>query len=155
MSIFKKACYMLLSWFWYPEHSSIMKMLEGLAFFRMCGKWHACLYGRGFTLRMDHQALMTHLATKGSGHWPQCLPHWANQLVKWKLLSPLPKHGIRQKSTCPFSLLQHKHKGVLKKQIFSMFTESVMEICHLWHFARQYVCSVLGNVLRQHFCLFH
>ena len=41
------------------------------------------LYGREFTLRTDHQAFTTLLATSGTGHKPLRLHHWADRLQQY------------------------------------------------------------------------
>lgn len=43
---------------------------EALACLWACERWHNYLWGRRFTLQTDHQALVTLLATRGTGHRP-------------------------------------------------------------------------------------
>ena len=42
------------------------------------------LYGRKFTLRTDHQALTTLLATSGSGHRPLQIYRWPDHLFQYE-----------------------------------------------------------------------
>lgn len=55
---------------------------EGLACIWACERWHLYLYGRSFTLRMDHQALTTLLSASGTGHRPLKLHRWSDRL-RW------------------------------------------------------------------------
>ena len=56
---------------------------EALACLWACERWHMYLYGRAFTLRTDHQALTTLLATSGIGHKPLRLHRWADCLQQY------------------------------------------------------------------------
>ena len=56
---------------------------EALACLWACERWHMYLYGRAFTLRTDHQALTTLLATSGTGHKPLRLHRWADRLQQY------------------------------------------------------------------------
>lgn len=56
---------------------------EALACLWACERWHMYLYGRTFTLRTDHQALTTLLATSGTGHKPLRLHRWADRLQQY------------------------------------------------------------------------
>lgn len=56
---------------------------EALACLCACERWHLYLYGRDFTLRTDHQALTTLLATSGTGHRPLRLHRWADRLLQY------------------------------------------------------------------------
>lgn len=56
---------------------------EALACLWACERWHLYLYGRAFTLRTDHQALTTLLATSGTGHKPLRLHRWADRLQQY------------------------------------------------------------------------
>ena len=56
---------------------------EALACLWACECWHMYLYGRAFTLRTDHQALTTLLATSGTGHKPLRLHRWADRLQQY------------------------------------------------------------------------
>ena len=57
---------------------------ESLAFMWACEYWHIFLFGRAFTLRTDHQALTTLLATTGSGHRPLRIYRWSDRLHQYK-----------------------------------------------------------------------
>ncbi len=56
---------------------------EALACVWACERWHLYLYGRHFTLRTDHHALMTLLATLGTGHKPLRLHRWYDRLRQY------------------------------------------------------------------------
>jgi len=56
---------------------------EALVCLWACERWHMYLYRCAFTLRTDHQALTTLLATSGTGHKPLCLHRWANRLQQY------------------------------------------------------------------------
>ena len=56
---------------------------EALACIYACEHWHVYLYGRKFTLRPDHQALRTLLATSGSGHRPLQIYRWSDHLYQY------------------------------------------------------------------------
>ncbi len=57
---------------------------ESLACVWACEHWHIFLFGRAFTLRTDHQALTTLLATTGSGHRPLRIYRWSDRLHQYK-----------------------------------------------------------------------
>ncbi|XP_064482545.1 uncharacterized protein K02A2.6-like [Ornithodoros turicata] len=54
---------------------------EALACMWACEHWHVYLWGRPFTLRTDHQALVTLLGTQGSGHRPLRISRWSARLL--------------------------------------------------------------------------
>ncbi len=56
---------------------------EALACIWACERWHLYLYGRHFTLRMDHHTLVTLLATSGRGHKPLRLHRWYDRLRQY------------------------------------------------------------------------
>ena len=56
---------------------------EALVCLWACEHWHMYLYRRAFTLRTDHQALTTLLATSGTGHKPLRLHRWADRLQQY------------------------------------------------------------------------
>ena len=56
---------------------------EALACIFACEHWHIYLFGRKFTLRTDHQALTTLLATSGSGHKPLRIYRWSDRLHQY------------------------------------------------------------------------
>uniref|UniRef100_UPI00398F34DC PC3-like endoprotease variant B n=1 Tax=Pristiophorus japonicus TaxID=55135 RepID=UPI00398F34DC len=51
---------------------------EAIACIYACERWHIYLYGRKFTLYMDHQALTMLLARTGSGHRPIRISRWSD-----------------------------------------------------------------------------
>ncbi|KAJ7991327.1 hypothetical protein DPEC_G00296170 [Dallia pectoralis] len=56
---------------------------EALACIWACERWHLYLYGRSFTLRMDHQALTALMSTSGGGHRPLRLYRWSDRLQQY------------------------------------------------------------------------
>ena len=54
------------------------------------------LLGRTFTLRTDHQALTTLLATAGSGHRPLRLHRWAEKLHRYDFVVECIQTGEEQ-----------------------------------------------------------
>lgn len=56
---------------------------EALACIWATERWHLFLYGRRFTLRTDHQALITLLSASGSGHKPLRLHRWCERLRQY------------------------------------------------------------------------
>lgn len=54
---------------------------EALACLFACEHWHVYLWGRQFTLRTDHQALVTLLSSKGPGHRPLRITRWSARLL--------------------------------------------------------------------------
>ncbi|XP_041360993.1 uncharacterized protein K02A2.6-like [Gigantopelta aegis] len=56
---------------------------EALACVWAVEKWHTYLWGRRFTLRTDHQALVTLLSSKGTGHKPMRIARWAMRLLHY------------------------------------------------------------------------
>ncbi|ROL50856.1 Retrovirus-related Pol polyprotein from transposon opus [Anabarilius grahami] len=56
---------------------------EALSCLCACERWHLYLYGRHFTLRTDHHALVTLLATSGAGHRPLSLHRWYDRLRQY------------------------------------------------------------------------
>ena len=48
-----------------------------------CEHWHVYLCGRKFTLRTDHQALTSFLATSGFGHRPLRIYKWSDRLHQY------------------------------------------------------------------------
>ena len=65
---------------------------ESLACVWACEHWHLFLFGREFTLKTDHQALTTLLATNGSGHKPLRIYRWSDRLHQYHF-HPLYKPG--------------------------------------------------------------
>lgn len=81
---------------------------EALACLWACEHWHVYLWGRHFTLRTDHQALVTLLGSHGTGHRPLRISRWSARLLYYSFsieykkgaenyvadaLSRLPLHG--------------------------------------------------------------
>ncbi|KAL0194770.1 hypothetical protein M9458_008342, partial [Cirrhinus mrigala] len=56
---------------------------EALACVWSCERWHLYLYGRPFTLRTDHHALVALLATSDTGHRPLRLHRWYDRLRQY------------------------------------------------------------------------
>lgn len=56
---------------------------EALACVWACERWHTYLSGRRFTLRMDHQALVSLLSSQGSGRRPLRIAHWSEHLMRY------------------------------------------------------------------------
>lgn len=56
---------------------------EALACLWACEKWHIYLWGRHFTLRTDHQALVSLLSTGGAGRRPLRITRWSHRLLKY------------------------------------------------------------------------
>ncbi len=56
---------------------------EALGCVYACEHWHVYLFGRKFTLRTDHQALTTLLATSGTGHRPLRIYRWSDRLYQY------------------------------------------------------------------------
>ncbi|PIK54155.1 hypothetical protein BSL78_08940 [Apostichopus japonicus] len=56
---------------------------EALACVWACNKWFTYLWGRHFTLRTDHQALVTLLNTSGTGRQPMRIARWSAQLLQF------------------------------------------------------------------------
>ncbi|XP_064470125.1 uncharacterized protein K02A2.6-like [Ornithodoros turicata] len=54
---------------------------EALACLWACERWHVYLWGRPFTLRTDHQALVTLLGAQGTGHRPLRISRWSARLL--------------------------------------------------------------------------
>lgn len=54
---------------------------EALACIWACEHWHAYLWGRSFTLRTDHQALVSLLSSQGSGRRPLRIARWCARLL--------------------------------------------------------------------------
>ncbi|XP_064477798.1 uncharacterized protein K02A2.6-like [Ornithodoros turicata] len=59
---------------------------EALAAVWACERWHLYLWGRKFTLRTDHQALVSLLTTQGSGHRPCRIVRWASRLLRYSFV---------------------------------------------------------------------
>ncbi|KAJ8332651.1 hypothetical protein SKAU_G00424400 [Synaphobranchus kaupii] len=85
---------------------------EALACLWACERWHMYLYGRAFTLRTDHQALTTLLATSGTGLKPLRLHRWADRLQQYNyhlqftpgrdnVAADLPSRSIPSPPTAP------------------------------------------------------
>ena len=56
---------------------------EALACVWACERWNTYLWGRKFTLRTDHQALVTLLSAKGSDRQSLRISRWACRLLKY------------------------------------------------------------------------
>ena len=56
---------------------------EALACVWAIERWHTYLWGRRFTLRTDHQALITLLSTSGTGHRPMRIARWGARLLHY------------------------------------------------------------------------
>ncbi|XP_064463889.1 uncharacterized protein K02A2.6-like [Ornithodoros turicata] len=56
---------------------------EALACIWACERWHVYLWGRHFTLRTDHRALVTLLSTRGQGHRPLRIVRWTARLLNY------------------------------------------------------------------------
>ena len=56
---------------------------EALACVWAIERWHTYLWGRHFTLRTDHQALVTLLSTSGTGHRPMRIARWGSRLLHY------------------------------------------------------------------------
>ncbi|XP_062373903.1 uncharacterized protein K02A2.6-like [Sardina pilchardus] len=91
---------------------------EALACLWACERWHMYLYGRKFTLRTDHQALTTLLATSGTGHKPLRLHRWADRLQQYNyglqftpgrdnVVADLLSRSIPTQPTPPVEDLEH------------------------------------------------
>lgn len=58
---------------------------EALACIWACERWHTYLWGRRFTLQTDHQALVSLLASRGSGRRPLRIARWNARLLRHNL----------------------------------------------------------------------
>eukprot|EP00118_Oscarella_pearsei_P020264 m.218920 g.218920 ORF g.218920 m.218920 type:complete len:1393 (+) comp39915_c0_seq7:688-4866(+) len=65
------------------ERKYAVEEREALACLWACERWDMYLYGRRFTLRTDHQALVALLSTGGSGRRPLRLHRWADRLMQY------------------------------------------------------------------------
>lgn len=63
----------------YPRRADVF--CGAIACLWECERWHIYLYGRPFTIHMDHQALAALLETRGSVHMPIRLLRWADSPV--------------------------------------------------------------------------
>ena len=103
---------------------------EALACLWACERWHMYLYGCEFTLRTDHQAPTTLLATSGTGHKPLRLHHWAERLQQYNfclqftpgrdnvvaidllsrsIITPTPESTAPVREEVEHNIIQHLH----------------------------------------------
>lgn len=59
---------------------------EALAILWACEKWHIYLWGRQFTIRTDHQALVTLMSTQGAGVRPLRISRWVARLFNYNFV---------------------------------------------------------------------
>uniref|UniRef100_A0A6B0VHI3 RNA-directed DNA polymerase n=1 Tax=Ixodes ricinus TaxID=34613 RepID=A0A6B0VHI3_IXORI len=83
---------------------------EALACVWACEHWHTYLWGRPFTLRTDHQALVSLLSSQGSGRRPLRIARWSERLLRYNYTVEYRKGSENQVadalSRLPVSALQ-------------------------------------------------
>lgn len=95
---------------------------EALACIWACEHWHAYLWGRSFTLRTDHQALVSLLSSQGSGRRPLRIARWCTRLLRYNFTVEYQKGSSNTVADALSRLPVHMADGELtfEEEIVSM-----------------------------------
>lgn len=99
---------------------------EALACLFACERWHIYLWGRRFTLRTDHQAVVALLAAGNSGRRPLRISRWSARLIYYNFHIKCCKGSENRVADALSRLpLQHDSPTVQEEEIVSLVTTVV------------------------------